>query len=189
MPTQSVNDPVNMPRVTASFSRPNQNTAYAAGDIIANSITASAVVPLTFRNIPTSGSLLGCSCVVTPASGNLIITALDFDLLLFRPTTSIPFAAAGYPADNTAMAITATSFRELVAVFRFAAGAWRNPAGALTAGVSGYQDVNINSSRVLGSYDDSEFSSNTLIGVVQCLAAWTPTGIVNQFDFALDIKP
>ena len=44
--------------------------------------------------------------VVTPASGNLVITALDFDLLLFRPNTNIPFADAGYPADNTALAVT-----------------------------------------------------------------------------------
>lgn len=172
----------------ANFSRPADNTAYTAGDIIANSGTAASVVPLEFPLIQgtKAGILTGCRAVVTPASGNLVVTALDFDLLVFRPESGVPFAAAGYPADNAAMAITAAAYRELVATFRFSAGSWRNPAGAVTAGVTGYQSQMLNSSRPYAPFDLSGLSPK-LIGVVQVLGAWTPTGVVNRFDFALDV--
>lgn len=180
------------PRVTATISRPAAAVAYEAGDIIANSGTASAVVPITFNLPGKTGRITGCSCVVTPASGNLVITALDFNLLLFRPVASIPFAAAGYPADNTALAVTAAAFRECVAKFSFVNGAWTNPAGALTAGVTGYQAVIATTSRPYASFDTrgdyGTPQADSLIGVIQVLAAWTPTGIVNRFDFALDLE-
>ncbi len=175
------------PRIAANFSRPADNTAYSAGDIIANSGTGSAVVPITFTLDRPSGRITGCRCVVTPASGNLVITALDFDLLLFRPEASIPFAAAGYPADNAALPISAAAMRELVAAFRFSAGAWRNPAGTLVAGITGYQSQALNSSRAIAPFNVDGLASQSLLGVVQVLAAWTPTGVVNRFDFALDV--
>lgn len=173
-------------RLAANFSRPADNTAYTAGDAIANSTTASAVVPITFALDSDSGRITGCRSVVTPASGNLVITALDFDLLLFRPESAIPFAAGSYAADNAALAISAAAMRELIAVFRFNASAWRNPAGGLTAGVAGYQSVALNSSRVLAPYN-VEGLSGQLLGLVQALGAWTPTGVINRFDFALDV--
>ncbi len=168
----------------ANISRPADNTAYTAGDAISNSATQSAVVPLTFILPSPNGILTGCRCVVAPASSNLVITALDFNLLLFAPATSIPFAAGSYPADNTALAVTAAAMRELVAVFTFANAAWLNPAGALTAGVAGTQavaPVMANAKFNLGGYP-----SQTLIGVLQATGAWTPTGIVNRLDFALN---
>ena len=179
-------------RVTGTFSRPADNTAYATGDIIANSGTAALVVPLTFYMPTNAGEITACSAVVTPASSNLVITALDFALLLFRPVTSIPFADAGYPADNTAMAITAAAFREHVVKFTFANGAWTNPAGALTAGATGYQTVMPNGSRPRVPYTTSSGNPesaqpNTLVGVVQCLGSWTPLGVVNRFDLSLDV--
>lgn len=171
------------PHLTATFSRPADNTAYTAGDNIANSTTAAEVTPLTFSLPRSSGRLTGCRCVVAPASGNLVITALDFDLLLFRPSTDIPFAAGSYPADNAAMATTAAAMRDLVGVFSFLEGAWRNPAGAVTAGAAGFQWVAHTPATArfnLTGLDDE------LIGVVQARDAWTPTGIVNRFDFYLD---
>jgi hypothetical protein len=179
---------MSMIKLEATFSRPADNNAYQTGDIIANSTTAASVVPITFA-LPSdrNGKLIGARCVVTPASGNLVITALDFDLLLFRPADSIPFAAAGYPADNAQMSITAAGLRELVGVFTFAAGAWRNPLGALTAGATGWQAV-APTTRTLGySFNVGDVGSS-LIGVVQAKGAWTPTGIVNRFDFVLDCE-
>jgi len=179
-------------RVTATFSRPADNTAYAAGDIIANSTTAASVVPIEFAAAMESGGtgrITGCRAVVTPASGNLVITNCSFDLLLFRPETSIPFAAAGYPADNAALTVSAAAMRELVGVFSFSASNWRSPAGSTSvAGVTGYQAVSLNSSRPFAPFDLSSLNVNYLYGIVQAQAAWTPTGIVNQFDFALDIE-
>lgn len=167
----------------ANISRPADNTAYTAGDAISNSATQANVVPLTFTLPSPNGIITGCRCVVAPASSSLVITALDFNLLLFAPATDIPFAAGSYPADNTALAVTAAAMRELVAVFTFSSAAWLNPSGALTAGAAGTQAVApvvANAKFNLGAY-----STRTLIGILQATAAWTPTGVVNRFDFAL----
>jgi hypothetical protein len=172
---------------TATFSRPADNVAYATGDHIANSTTGASVVPMTFPVTPTKGYITGCRAVVTPASANLVITALDFDLLLFRPATNIPFAAASFPADNAALTLTAAAYREFVGHFIFVNGAWRNPLGALTAGATGYQSV-ATAVRPRYHFDLTGQSTLGLIGVVQCKGAWTPTGIINQFDFTLDIE-
>lgn len=174
-------------RCTGTFSRPADNTAYTAGDIIANSTTAGLVVPITFPVTPRSGWITGARCTVAPASGNVVITAFDFDLLIFLSTANIPFAAGSYPADNTALTLTAAMYRELIGVLPFANGAWRNPLGALTAGAVGFQAV-APSARVQYPYDLGNVQARDLIGVVQVKAAWTPTGVVNQFDFELDIE-
>lgn len=179
---------MNLTRLTANFSRPADNTAYQSGDAIANSGTGSAVVPMTFT-LPAAlrqGILTGARCTVAPASGNLVITALDFDLLLFRPSTDIPFAAGSFTADNAQMSISAAAMRELVGVFTFAAGAWRNPLGALTASTVGWQAV-APTSRTRYPFNVGELGAS-LIGVVQAKGAWTPTGVINRFDFALDCE-
>lgn len=180
-------------RSVATFSRPADNTAYTAGDAISNSGTQASVIPLTFYLPGPAGRITGCSCVVTPASSNLVITALDFNLMLFRPETNIPFTAASYVADNTAMAITAAAFREYVAKFSFVNSAWQNPAGGVTAGATGFQVVTPNGSRTFAPFDVKSIDSGasigqTLLGVVQVVAAWTPLGVANQFDFALDVE-
>lgn len=180
------------PRISASFSRPADNTAYAAGDAIANSTTASAVIPIKFPLPRPSGFVTGCRAVVAPASGNLVITALAFDLLLFRPEASIPFAAGSYAADNAALAVSAAAMRHLITVFSFTASLWRNPAGGLTAGVAGYQEQ-VNASGRTAAFFNVEGLNTAgreadwyLLGLLQAQGAWTPTGVVNQFDFALD---
>lgn len=178
-------------RLTATFSRPADNVAYAAGDAIANSTTGSAVVPIEFSlDGFTRGNITGIRCVVTPASGNLIIAALDFELLLFRPVTDIPFAAGSFAADNAALAISAAAYRECVGTFIFDATQWRSPAGSLSVGgATGFQSVDC-ASRPLFPFNVEAIalgSSRKLVGVVQALNSWTPTGIINQFDFALDL--
>lgn len=186
------------PRLKANFSTPinpgspTENTAYSAGDLIANSRTAGSVVPLEFQLSRNSGRILGCRCVVAPESGNLAITALDFDLLLFRPEADIPFAAGAYPADNAPLVVSAAMMRELVGTFRFSAGSWRNPAGTLVAGVAGYQSQALNSSRVIAPFNVNGLSGGSppaacLLGLVQALGAWTPGAVINRFDFALDV--
>lgn len=174
-------------RLAANFSRPADNTAYASGDHIANSVTPAAVVPITFPLLPRMGKITGCRAVVTPASGNLVITALDFDLLLFRPAADIPYAAGAFAADNAALVVSAASMRELIGIFSFVNTAWRNPAGALTAGVTGFQAV-APSVRAVYPYNVDDLPSVAIIGVVQAKGAWTPTGVVNRFDFVLDVE-
>jgi len=177
--------------VSATFTRPSQATQYTAGDAIANSQTGSAVVPLTFT-IPyaanrRTGRLSGARAVVTPASSDLVITALDFDLLIFRPVTSLPFAAGSFPADNAAMAISAAAYRELVGVFRFINTAWRNTLGALTAGVTGHQNA-APVTRANYPFSLDSLSGNALIGVVQAIGVWNPGAVAQVFDFTLDLE-
>jgi hypothetical protein len=129
------------------------------------------------------GLLVSATCVATPATGDLVIASLDFDLLLFRPQTDIPFAAGSFTADNAAMAITAAAYRELVAVFNFSSGQWRNPSGTLAAGVTGWQ------ASIPGTRPMIEFHTldqNKLIGVVQAKGAWNPGAVINRFDFVLE---
>lgn len=171
-----------MARKTATFTRPASATAYTAGDAIANSGTGSAVTPLEFLLDVTSGLVISVDCIVTPASGNLVITNLDFDLLLFRPVTGVPFAAGSFPADNAAMDITATAYMDLVAVFNFNASNWRNPAGTLTAGATGRQ-VSVPAVESMVEFDT--LAQQKLIGVVQVKAGWDPGNVANRFDFIL----
>jgi hypothetical protein len=179
-------------RITGTFSRPADNTAYAAGDAIANSTTASLVVPIEFNLQGYSyGNITGARCVVTPASGNLVITALEFELLLFRPVADIPFAAGSFAADNAALTVSAAAYREAVGIFTFDSTQWRSPAGSLSvAGVTGFQSVDC-ASRPFYPFNletGITLAQRTkLVGIVQALDAWTPTGVINQFDFALDV--
>lgn len=184
------------PRVTQTFTRLDEATsgAYAIGDLIANSTTAASVVPITFSvgragATIVSGRISGCRGVVAPASGNLVTAALDFDLLLFRPNTSIPFAAGLYPADNAALAVSAAAMRDLVAIFSFVNSGWRSPAGSTSvAGVSGYQSVLIASGRNYAPFNLADLTgATTLLGLVQAQGLWTPGHINQQFDFALDV--
>lgn len=175
-------------RVTGSFSIPADNNALAAGDAISNSATGSAVVPVTFSPDALAGRITGCRCVVAPASGNLVITNLTFDLLLFRAATDIPFAAGSYIAHNSALAISAAARREQVAKFSFVAAAWESPAGSLTvAGVNGYQE-SASASRLFAPFNVNGLSGRSLLGLVQAQAAWNAANVVNRFDFALDVE-
>lgn len=173
------------PRITASVARPADNTAYAAGDIIANSGTAASVVPITFTVGGSSGRLTGCRATVVAASGTIVLPA--FDLILFRPNTNIPFAAGSYPADNAALNISAAAYNEVIAIYQFSATAWRNQAGGTTAaGDHVYQAVSL-ATRSIAPFNLAGLpSETTILGLVQAQNAWTPTGVVNTISFALD---
>lgn len=177
------------PRVIATYARPADNTAYAVGDNIGNSITAASVLPITFtaaRVAGGSGRLIGGRCVITAASGTIVLPA--FDLLLFRPESGIPFAAAGYPADNAALNISAAAMIQLIGVLSFSATGWRNQAGGATAaGLSVWQTAKVLGDRAYAPFNLASTSLATLLGMLQAQNTWTPTGIVNTFDFALDV--
>jgi len=171
------------PRVTASFSRPADATQYSIGDIIANSGTAASVVPITFNLPASSGRLTGARAVVTAASGTIVLPA--FDLILFRPEASIPFANAGYPADNTALNITSAAYNQVVAIFSFSASSWRNQAGGTTAaGGVVYQAVSL-ASRAIAPFNVDGLS-DTLLGLVQAQNTWNPGAVANTLSFMLD---
>lgn len=178
-------------QLATSFTKTADASAYSSGDAIANSTTASAVVPLTFdfSGGYTKGAVWGARAVVTPASGNLVITGLDFDLLLFRPKSGIPFAAGSYAADNAALNVSAAAMRELIGVFSFVNTAWRSPAGSTSAGTSGWQAV-APTGRSKYLFDTSSLTSvgGTLLGLLQAKGTWTPTAVVQVIDIALDVE-
>lgn len=178
------------PRVTASLTRASDATQYSIGDIIANSTTAASVVPITFSSVARvsggSGRITGCRCTVEAASGTIVLPA--FDLLLFRPETGIPFAAAGYPADNAVLSVTAAAMRELVAVMSFSATGWRNQAGGATAAGSGiYQSVLLASGRPFAPFNLASVPSANILGILQAQNTWNPGAVVQTIHFALDV--
>lgn len=177
------------PRVTATLTRAADATQYGIGDLIANSTTAASVVPITFtvaRISGGSGRITGCRCTVEAASGTIVLPA--FDLLLFRPETGIPFAAAGYPADNAVLNVTADAFRELVAVMSFSASGWRNQAGGATAAGTGiYQSVLLASGRPFAPFNLASIPSSTVLGILQAQNTWNPGAVVQTIHFALDV--
>lgn len=177
------------PRVTATYARPADNTAYSVGDLIGNSGTANLVVPISFTvgrlSGGGSGRITGARCVVTAASGTIVLPA--FDLLLFRPESNIPFAAAGYPADNAALNVTSAAMLQLVGVLAFSSTNWRNQAGGSTAaGTQIYQATGF-VNRPYAPFNLDTTALQTILGLLQAQNTWTPTGVVNTFDIALDV--
>ena len=89
-----------------TLTRPANTDAYAIADIIANSATGSAVVPIEFKVAKTKGGagfVIGAQCLTNSATAFGAIRLHLFN----RP----PFVAAGYPADNAALALTYAAMR------------------------------------------------------------------------------
>jgi|GEM_PF-4483652 len=175
----------------ANYDRPASAVTYAVGDIIGNSATAASVIPLTFANATRNTGngatlkILAAQCVVLPASGALTVTAFDFDLLLFRPVASIPFAAAAYPADNEALVLNEVMYRQLAAVIPFVAGAWRGPSGAVTSQTGAAYQAALPLTMSPSPVDLSDLTSASLIGVLQAKGAWASSNVVHTFTFNL----
>lgn len=96
-------------RITASFTRPADTTAYAAGDMVANSTTAGSVIPLTFANaVRTAGDCLRIERVRIEKSSTSLTNA-SFRLHLFEasPTPTVGdngvFNNAGALASNNVL--------------------------------------------------------------------------------------
>lgn len=185
-------------RLRSTIARPADNTAYAGGDEVSNSATAGSVVRATF-NLPgfTKGHIHGAMLDITPASGNLVITAADFELAIFH-TADAP-AAVG---DNVTNPISAETMAKAIGVFRFDDGAWSDPLGALTASTSGWQRVPSHVTMPLATptlqaqynigfpfnFDGKAIGTREFTAVLRTLANWTPTGVINTFGITLDFE-
>lgn len=186
-------------RLRSTIARPADNTAYAAGDEVSNHATAGSVVRATFdmRGLE-KGRILGAALDLTPASGNVITTASDFELLLFR-TPEVP-AAVG---DNVTNPIAAAVRALAPARFRFDDTGWTGVLGTVAAAASQYQEVtptrvqplasNVLEYPIMGF--DYSFAGMPLsevgrqfTAVLRALAAWTPTGIINTFGITLIVQ-
>lgn len=181
--------------VIPAFSIPSSAGAYAVGNEVSNSATAGSVVRGTIDlSMVRKARPVRASIAITPASGNLVIAALDLALLLFK-TADAP-AAVG---DRVALNIPAQT-RNKGVIFTFANTAWTQPTGALTAGTDGFQEklpaVAIAGSGAIAgpifdffkASDVANIAAHQLTVVVQAEGTWTPGAVVNQFDIVFDIE-
>lgn len=183
-------------RLRSTIARPADNTAYAAGDEISNHATAGSVVRPTFDLTGfNQGRIIGAEIDLTPASGNAITAASDFELLIFM--TGDQPAAVG---DNVTNPISAADRAKAIASFRFDDTGWTGPLGTVAAGTSQVQAVMPTLVQPLATnvlhapwypghpFDFTGKSARTLTAVIRALAAWTPTGVINTFGITLDIE-
>lgn len=183
-------------RLRSTVARPADNTAYQAGDEISNSATAGSVVRPTFNMAGFSrGKIMSAEIDLTAASGNVVTTASDLELLIF-PTDDVP-AAVG---DNVTHPITAVKRASAAAIFRFDDTGWTGPLGTVAAGTSQHQAVCAHMVQPLATnvlqavwpyglpFDMTGKTNKSFTAVLRALAAWTPTGIVNTFGITLNIE-
>jgi len=148
--------------VTAAITRPNDTTAYTAGDSIADKTSAATLLTFTdaARHAGGSGVLLDALLVDSAAQ----TTKLDAELYLFDTTMTAP-------VDNAAWAPTDAILATLVAIVDFGSSPW---VGCPTAGADGnvaYQVQNNNAGFVCGA------SSRDLFGVLVARNAYTPVAL------------
>lgn len=186
-------------RVRSTIARPADPTAYAAGDEISNSATAASVSRLRFdmRGLE-NGKILSAKVDLTAASGDVVTTAADFELLIFR-TNEAPWAVG----DNAPLPIPAALRSLAVARFRLDDAGWVDPLGAVAAGTSQFQAVPpilvqplatpVLEYPVFGApftFDGTPLtaSGRQFIAVLRAMGAWNPTAVVNTFGITLDIE-
>jgi hypothetical protein len=140
-----------------------------------------------------SGRILAAEVDLTAASGNVVTTASDFELLIFR-TGDVPDAVG----DNVTHPIAAATRALAPARFRFDDTGWTGPLGTVAAGTSQVQAVMATMVQPLAtnvleyphvygfpfSFAAGDTASFTM--VLRALAAWTPGAVVNTFGVTLD---
>lgn len=164
--------------VGTELTRPSDANAYAIGDAIANSTTANLVTPLQFtagRAVGGTGRIIGAELVVDSATAFGAIR-----LHLFNTT---PFAAAGFQADNSALALTYTALKT------GSAGALPNYIGYID--FTSFQAQSA-SAVAIGAANLTELAfacaaaSQTIFGLLEARAVFTP-GNPEKFSVVLNI--
>jgi hypothetical protein len=150
---------------SASFTRPNDTTAYASGDLVANSTTAASVVPMSLSL--TNGFAGGQTRItrVRLSKTSVVPTNANFRVHFY---TALPTIANG---DNAAWSTSGAANYvgpiDVTSMLAFTDGC--NGVGAATAG-----------SELL-----LRFSGGTLFALLEAKAAYTPTA---QEVFTLTIE-
>jgi hypothetical protein len=171
-------------RLHKSLTRASSATQYTAGDQV-----CAAAFDFALPEGMSQGRILSLGLDIIPASGNLVITALDGFMWMWK-SADAPAAVA----DNAALSLTGGQMTDNVARFAFSNGAWINPLGALTASTAGHQHMTPASHGVAGapfSFDNDGLAFNaarTLNGLIQITAAWNPGAVANVFHAHLDIE-
>jgi hypothetical protein len=159
-------------RVSANFTRPNDTTAYTAGDVVANS--TSAPVVMTFSNVVAANGKGGLIVNAKLLSSANQTTKGEFELWLFH-------TAPAAQNDNAACAFSDAEMANVAAVIQFPSGyAFVGNAGAGAAGNVLYQPDQVNKKFKCGASDTS------LYGVLVVRNAYTPVAL-EVFTVTLEI--
>lgn len=150
------------------LTRTGDTNAYAIGDHISSTVTGADVVPLEFevaRNNGGRGKIIGADMVVNSATA--------FGAMRLHLFNRAPFAAAGYAADNAAIALT-------YAAMQTGAGV-TNPKNNYIGYVDYTTFVAQSSSAVsIGQSDQTELNfacqgdSKKIFGLLEARAVFTP---------------
>lgn len=147
--------------LSASFTRPANTTAYAAGDLVANNTTAGSVIPLSWANATrVSGDCLRIERVRIEKSGTSLTNA-SFRLHLFEsiPTPTVGdngvYNSSGTLATNNALSMAGTFPVTMI---------WAASDGAMGIGTP---------TTGMGA-TISPTSGRTIYGLLEVTAAYTP---------------
>jgi hypothetical protein len=144
--------------VSANFTRPNDSTAYAAGDQVANSTSSPTV--MTFSGVARANAGSGVIIAATLLDSAAQTTKGQFDLFLFDTTMT--------PAnDNAAAAPTDTVMGTCIGVIQFNAPIVGDPTSGATGNCI-FQANNLSIPFTTGA------SSQDIFGMIVVRNAYTP---------------
>jgi hypothetical protein len=159
---QDAATPDGLQTVSASVTRPADTTAYAAGDLVANSTTAGSVVPLAFSSaVREEGSRFRIERIRLRTSSTSLTNA-SFRVYIFRgsPTVSV--------GDNGAL--NASSVLAIDDVQYLVGWADITLDRSATAGAAGRGVPSTGSGMT-----EAPATGTTLYGLIEATAAYTPT--------------
>lgn len=152
----------------ATITRPADTTAYASGDLIANSTTAGSVTPFTFAG----GAVPYRARRFILRTSNATVTNKNYQLFLFSASPTVT------NGDNGAFAVTAADHGRLVGVFA-------STAALSTGGGSvNYFYCNDSAATSVNGWLESRLPG-TFYGLLRANAAYTPTS-AETFDLVME---
>jgi len=154
-------------KISYSFTRPANTTAYADGDLVANSTTAGSVIPLSF-NVGRGGIELAGATLYK--SDETDVTAADFSLHLFGSSPTVTNGDNGALAYNYSDKFAVIQFATMVAATDVA---WAWPEGG-TNNVAGFSGATWQTTGVI-------------YGLLEADGAYTPAS-AEEFTVILNYK-
>ena len=162
---------------SSSFTRPADTTAYASGDLIANSTTAASVVPLQF-NISDMSIKSGCVGYARLFKDDATTTNANFNLHLFTADPGVPTNG-----DNGALAVASGQYYLGKIACNMTSGAFATSADLIKR----FQVLSASSLASLFCFDLTKSATGrTLYGLLEAAAAYTPAS-GETFEVTLEI--
>lgn len=152
--------------VAVTFTRPADTTAYASGDLVANSTTAGSVTPMSFTVARTNDASFSVRRARITTSSTSVTNA-SFRLHLYQ---SSPTAANG---DNSAWSTTTSGY--LGAIDVTVDKAFSDGAGGTGVPLAGGEMTGLPTS-----------GARTIFGLLEARAAYTPTS-AGTFTVTLEV--